>query len=82
MIISQYICTFTIVYLIKKNTLNLNQLQMAKLSLRILLNHLNEALFMRSDDGRLSYCNNLGAKIIKKSSQNCFSSEKQQSDYC
>ena len=55
---------------------------MAKLSLRILLNHLNEALFMRADDGRLSYCNNLAAKIVMQSSRHCFDSEKQLYNYC
>lgn len=69
-------------YLMGNNTIALNQLQMAKLSLRVLLNHLNEALFLRADDGRLSYCNNLAAKIIKESSVHCFGSENQLDNYC
>ena len=42
----------------------LSQLQIAKLSMRVIVNHLNEAIFLKSEDGRLSFCNDLGIKIV------------------
>lgn len=54
----------------------LNQLQVARLTLRVMMNHLNEAIFLLTDDGRLSYCNNLGIKIVKEACSDNFVSDK------
>ena len=40
-------------------------MQFTKLSLRVIVNHLNEALFLRTNDGQLGFCNNLAIKMIK-----------------
>ena len=61
----QYIVVLIVNYLDDQIKLVLSQLQIAKLSMRVIVNHLNEALFLRTEDGRLSYCNELGTRIIK-----------------
>ena len=82
LVLWQYLASVTIIYIIDKNSMIMNQLQVAKLSLRVIMNHLNEALFLRSDDGRLSYCNDLGVKIVKQSCRQAFKSPSQLSKYC
>ena len=47
-------------------------MKVAKVSLRVIMNHLNEALFLRTEDGKLSYCNDLGLKIVKKACRESF----------
>lgn len=46
------------------------------------MNHLNEALFLRTEDGKLSYCNNLGVKIVEQSCKDVFEDDTQLVDYC
>lgn len=58
---------FTIIsYMFSKIYLMINQLELARLSLRVIVNHLNEAIFLRSEDGSLCFSNELGIKIIKQ----------------
>lgn len=61
----QYIVSLTVVYLTDQNKLIMSQLQVARLSLRVIMNHLDEALFLRTDDGKLGYSNTLGVKIVE-----------------
>ena len=63
-LIIHYIASMTIIFLMNQNKLILSQLQVAKLSMRVLVNHLNEAIFLKCEDGKLSYCNDLGVKIV------------------
>ena len=55
MVISQlfisYSCSLTSIYLINKNDMILKQLNVAKQTLKVVVNHLNQALFLRNDDG-------------------------------
>jgi len=37
--------------------------------LKVIVNHLNEALFLRAEDGKLGYCNELGRKFIHQASK-------------
>ena len=41
------------------------KLQVAKISLRVIMNHLNEAVFLRTDEGKLTYCNDHAVKIVE-----------------
>jgi hypothetical protein len=41
-------------------------LQVAKQSLKVTMNHLNEGLFIRSEDGTIGYCNELGIKLVDR----------------
>lgn len=49
-----------------KNDMMLNQLYVAKQTFRVVVNHLNQALFLQNDDGQLSYCNQLALNIIEQ----------------
>ena len=60
----QYAAVISIIYLNDKIKVILCQLQVTKLSLRVIVNHLNQALFLRTEDGKLSYSNDIGIKII------------------
>ena len=71
----QYIVSLTVVYLTDQNKLIMSQLQVARLSLRVIMNHLDEALFLRTDDGKLGYSNSLGVKIVEQSCKEHFESE-------
>ena len=62
----QFGALLVISYMFSKIYLMINQLELAKLSLRVIVNHLNEAIFLRSEDGSLSFSNELGIKIIKQ----------------
>ena len=48
---------------------------MAKMSISVVFNHLNEAIFLKSEDGKLSYCNGLAVKILQQTCQNAFENE-------
>lgn len=77
----QYIAVTAYVYINNLVKLGLGQLQVAKVSMRMLINHLNEALFLRTDDGKLSYCNDLGIRIIRQACSEMFDSEQKMKKY-
>ena len=56
-------------------------MQVTKLSMRVIVNHLNEALFLRTEDGQLGYCNELAAKILYQGSKHLFDSDSQIKNY-
>lgn len=53
-----YTAVYSVKYLNDQMKIVLSQNHLAKLSLRVIVNNLNEAIFLRSNDGSLSYCNN------------------------
>lgn len=52
-----YAASISVIYLNNKTDLILNQLQVARLTLRVVMNHLNEAIFLLTDEGMLCYSN-------------------------
>lgn len=42
-----------------------SQLQLTKESLNIIVNHLNQAIFLKNERGSIIYSNDLGLKLIK-----------------
>lgn len=60
-----------------QNKLIMNQLQVARLSMRVIMNNLNEAIFLRTEDGKLSYCNYLGVKIVQTVCTGLFDNDQQ-----
>lgn len=67
-----YVIALTVIRMMNQNKLSVTQMQVAKLSMRVIINHLNEALFLKSEDGHLSYANDLGTHIIAKTSDHLF----------
>jgi len=52
----------------------LNQLFVAKNSLKIIVNHFNEGLILRNTDN-IDYCNEMGLRFIYQVSKNIFPNE-------
>ena len=48
---------------------------MAKLSMRVIVNNLNQALFVRSEHAKLIYCNNLATDIVQSICSNHFKND-------
>ena len=48
---------------------------MTKSSLNVIVNHINDAVILRTEDGNISYCNHLGLSYIKSVSDGIFNSE-------
>ena len=68
----QCVAWVSVTYLNDKIKLILCQLQVAKFSMRAIVNHLNEALIVRTEDGQLSYSNDLGIRIFEKACEDVF----------
>lgn len=58
----------------------MNQLVLAKNSLKIIVNHFNEGLILRNTDN-INYCNEMGLRFIYQVSKNIFPNENQLSNY-
>lgn len=71
----QYFGCFLIMYFRSQLNNSVAELQIAKMSLKVIMNHLNSALILRQEDGTIGYCNQLGLKIIEKACQGVFPSE-------
>lgn len=69
MLLIQYAVVCTISYYRIQSHRSMSQLSVAKLSLKVILNHLNEAIILRSEDGTIGYCNDLGLQLIRKVSK-------------
>jgi len=61
----QYVVLFVVSYFEAKIHLSLGQLAVAKESLRVTVNNLNEAIIIRTQEGIIGYCNAHGLKIVK-----------------
>lgn len=71
----QYVGCFLILFFRTQLNISVSELQIAKLSLKVIMNHLNSALIIRQEDGTIGYCNKLGLNIIEKACQGVFPSE-------
>ena len=54
---------------------------MAKLSLKVVVNSLNEALILRTEDGNIGYCNSQGLRIMKLLSHGLFQNKNKLNKY-
>ena len=63
-LLAVYFLGFCITYMKNKNKMLLTQVQISKLSMKVLINSLDDAIFLKSDDGQLCYCNDLAGRII------------------
>lgn len=76
-----YIISLTVICMMNQNKLILTQMQVAKLSMRVIINQLNEAIFVKSEDGHLCYSNHLGLKILDKTCIDIIENRKQRKRY-
>ena len=67
---------FTLIYKGKQVQESINQLSVAKITLKKVVNHLNEALIIRSKNGSIGFCNDLGLRLIRKMSEGLFDNQK------
>lgn len=77
----QYIAVCTILFQRTKVQASINQLSIAKINLKVMINHLNEALILRTEDGRVGYCNNLGLQFISSIASKVFDEEESKRSY-
>lgn len=80
-LVFQVIAVISVNYLADKIKLAMSQLIMAKMSMRSLVNHLNEAIFLRIEGTSLSFCNELAIIILKQACQSLFHNDTQQKRY-
>ena len=80
-LIIMYTAIVLVIYLRNQNKVNLNKIQVAKISLRVIMNHLNEAVFLRTDEGKLSYCNDHAVRIVEKACSHTFENKRQMDCY-
>ena len=63
-LIFQYCCYFMILYYRTQLHKSIGQLQLAKESLRVIVNELNEGIILRTPNGNFGFCNRLGRRVI------------------
>lgn len=76
-----YFLACSITYLRNKNKILLTQVQISKLTMRVLINHLDDAIFLKSDQGQLSYCNDQASKIINSTCAHLFLNDAERERY-
>lgn len=74
-ILLQYMTLLIITYFQTKLYKSVGQLTVAKESLKVIVNQLNEAIILKTEDGNIGYCNKLGISIIRPIARNYFRSE-------
>lgn len=42
------------------------------MSLKVIVNHLNQAIILKTEDGKVAYCNDVGLNFISSISYNLF----------
>lgn len=73
--IVQYIIVVVAYYLKSKLHMSMSQAAIAKESLKVIVNRLNEAIFIKTSNGTIGYCNDTGIKIIRSISQGIFNND-------
>ena len=76
-VLCQYCCYFMILYYRTQLHKSIGQLQLAKESLRVIVNELNEGIILRTEEGNFGFCNKLGLKLIEPVKQDLFPNDKQ-----
>lgn len=74
-LIVQYVPIIHINYHRKVQQGQINQLSVAKLSLKVIMNNLNQAVILRTEDGKIGYCNLIGLHFVKQVSQGTFEND-------
>lgn len=80
MIVSFLLAQTCSIYVVKKNKLDAResttQLSVAQISLKKVVNHLNEAIILKNKEGNIGFCNDLGIRLIHKVASGAFTNEK------
>ena len=71
--ILQYTPVCLMWYQLSETNDKINQISIAKLSLRAVTNHLNQAIIVRTEDGLIDFCNDLARRLIDNVTQKAFS---------
>lgn len=64
-LIIQYIASYLIIYFRTQLNRLVGQLDVAKMSLSVIINKVNQAIILRTQDGSLGYSNENGIKFLK-----------------
>lgn len=75
-IIVQYTAVLSVKYFRNLQQEAITQLSVAKISLKKVVSHLNVALILRNQDGQISFCNDLGANLVRNVSRDIFKGQK------
>ena len=70
--VTQYVLVMLLRYILGKFYKVISQQMLTKLSLKVIVNHLNQAIIIRSDTGRIVFCNHLGLNFIQLISGDLF----------
>ena len=73
--ICQYIIVVLAYYLRSKLHMSISQAAIAKESLKVIVNRLNEAIIIKTSNGTIGYSNDIGINIIKSISHGIFNND-------
>ena len=73
----QYVTVIIVKYFRQELHGELSQLTVVKMSLKVIVNHINQAIILKTEKGSIGFCNDFGLSLVKTISNQLFQDDEQ-----